>query len=121
MADSPKVNKIPPKKLQPSNLLPRSDGSSADVVDGAGFVGVVGAAVVLVLLDVVVEVLVVASDVVVVEVVEDVVAGVVFGVVSELVVVEVVVVVVVVELPSGAKEVLNLGLMVVAGSSGSTS
>jgi len=119
MADSPKVNKIPPKKLQPSNLLPRSDGSSADVVDGAGFVGVVGAAVVLVLLDVVVEVLVVASDVVVVE---DVVAGVVFGVVSELVVVEVVVVVVVVvELPSGAKEVLNLGLMVVAGSSGSTS
>ena len=64
----------------------------------------------------------VASDVVVVEVVEDVVAGVVFGVVSELVVVEVVVVVVVVvELPSGAKEVLNLGLMVVAGSSGSTS
>ena len=49
MADSPKVNKIPPKKLQPSNLLPRSDGSSADVVDGAGFVGVVGAAVVLVL------------------------------------------------------------------------
>ena len=49
MADSPKVNKIPPKKLQPSNLLPRSDGSSADVVDGAGFVGVVGATVVLVL------------------------------------------------------------------------
>lgn len=88
IAESPIVKRMPPKKLQPSNLLPPlpegSTGVSVLVVVGAA-VGVVGAAVGLV---------VGAADVVVVELVVTGVVGIaVVFVVVELEVVEVTVVV----------------------------
>jgi len=118
MAESPIVKRIPPKKLQPSNLLPLlPDGSTGVVVDEMiGLADVVtGFSVVLVVI-----VVGVVFLVVVVAVVESV------TVVDEVVVVDETVVVVVLELDvlgvvrvvvsfSGVKLVSNFGGIAVAG------